>query len=357
MRVLMTPRYVALLAATAFAACSRQVSTTPTPVTTPQSPTAAGSTLGEAEVRRLLGALAHDSMEGRATAARGSERAARFIAAELERAGARPAGDSGYFQRVPVAWVERDGRRRLALLPSLAARDTMALGARANAVNVVGIIEGADPVAREEVVLIGAHYDHVGIRRNESPDSIFNGADDDASGVVAVLAVARALAAGPPPRRTVIVAATTGEEVGLLGTRWYVTNPVRPLQSMVANMEIEMIGRPDSLAGGPGRGWLTGYERSTMGEMFAAAGLPIVPDKRLDQQFFMRSDNIAYARAGIVAHTLSSYNMHSDYHTPRDEVSRVDFAHMTQLVDVAVRAARLLADSPTKPEWKPGGKP
>jgi hypothetical protein len=357
MRVLMSLRYVALLAATAFAACSRQVSTTPTPVTMPQSPTAAGRTLGEAEVRRLLGALAHDSMEGRATATLGSERAARFIAAELERAGVRPAGDSGYFQRVPVAWVERDGRRRLTLLPSLAARDTMALGARANAVNVVGIIEGADPVVREEVVLIGAHYDHVGIRRNESPDSIFNGADDDASGVVAVLAVARALAAGPPPRRTVIVAATTGEEVGLLGTRWYVTTPVRPLQSMVANMEIEMIGRPDSLAGGPGRGWLTGYERSTMGEMFAAAGLPIVPDKRLDQQFFMRSDNIAYARAGIVAHTLSSYNMHSDYHTPRDEVSRVDFAHMTQLVDVAVRAARLLADSPTKPEWKPGGKP
>ncbi len=122
-------------------------------------------------------------------------------------------------------------------------------------------------------------------------------------------------------------------------------------------MEIEMIGRPDSLAGGAGRGWLTGFERSTMGEMFARAGLPIVADRRLDQQFFMRSDNIAYARAGIVAHTLSSYNMHSDYHTPRDEVSRVDFAHMTQLVGVAVRAARLLADSPTEPEWKPGGKP
>ena len=356
MRVL-TPRYVALLAATALAACSRQVTTTSTPAPIAPSPTAAGSTIAETEVRRLLDALAHDSMEGRATATRGSERAARFIAAELERAGVRPAGDSGYFQRVPVAWVERDGRRRLTLLPSLGARDTMALGARGNAVNVIGIIEGADPSVRNEVVLIGAHYDHVGMRRNESPDSIYNGADDDASGVVAVLAVARALAAGPPPRRTVIVAATTGEEVGLLGTRWYVANPVRPLQSMVANMEIEMIGRPDSLAGGPGRAWLTGYERSTMGEMFAAAGLPIVPDKRLDQQFFMRSDNIAYARAGIVAHTLSSYNMHSDYHSPRDEVSRVDFAHMTQLVDVAVQAARLLADSPTKPEWKPGGKP
>src|SRR5688572_21672343 len=277
MRVLISPRYVALLAATAFAACSRQVSTTPTPVTTPQSPTAGASTLGEAEVRRLLGALAHDSMEGRATGRPGSERAARFIAAELERSGVRPAGDSGYFHRVPVAFVERNGRRGLALLPSLAARDTIAPASRAHAVNVLGIIEGSDSAVRNEVVLIGAHYDHVGIRRNESPDSVYNGADDDASGVVAVLAIARALAAGPAPRRTVIVGAMTGEEVGLLGTRWYVEHPVRPLASMVANMEIEMIGRPDSLAGGAGRAWLTGYERSTMGEMFAGAGLPIVP--------------------------------------------------------------------------------
>jgi hypothetical protein len=94
-----------------------------------------------------------------------------------------------------------------------------------------------------------------------------------------------------------------------------------------------------------------------MGDMFAAANLPSVADKRLDQQFFMRSDNIAFARVGIVAHTLSSYNMHEDYHTPRDEVSRVDFPHMTRVIEAAVRAARLLADSPTKPEWKPGGKP
>ena len=296
-------------------------------------------------------------MEGRATGQRGSERAARFIAAELERYGVRPAGDSGYFQRVPVAFVERNGRRALALLPSLAARDTVAAASRANVMNVLGIVEGSDPAVRNEVILIGAHYDHIGMRRNESPDSIYNGADDDASGVVAVLSIARALAAGPPPRRTVIVAAMTGEEVGLLGTRWYVEHPVRPLASMVANLEIEMIGRPDSLAGGTGRGWLTGYERSTMGDMFASAGLPIVADKRLDQQFFTRSDNIAFARAGIVAHTLSSYNMHSDYHTPRDDVSRVDFAHMTQLVNVAVQAARLLADAPTKAEWKPGGKP
>ncbi|HEX6051781.1 MAG TPA: hypothetical protein VFZ21_21080, partial [Gemmatimonadaceae bacterium] len=160
MRALTSPRNNAFIAAVILAACSRQVSTASTPATVPQSRAAAAATLGEAEVRRLLGALAHDSMEGRATATRGSERAARFIAAELERSGVRPAGDSGYFQRVPVAWVERDGRRRLTLLPSLGARDTMAVGARANALNVIGIIEGTDPEVRTEVVLIGAHYDH-----------------------------------------------------------------------------------------------------------------------------------------------------------------------------------------------------
>ena len=128
---------------------------------------------------------------------------------------------------------------------------------------------------------------------------------------------------------------------------------------MTANLEIEMIGRPDSLAGGPGRAWLTGFERSTMGAMFAAAGLPIGPDKRPDEQFFMRSDNIAFARAGVPAHTLSTFNLHTDYHQPSDDVSRVDFAHMTAVIragggsDAAARrwprAAMESGRSPTAP--------
>jgi Zn-dependent M28 family amino/carboxypeptidase len=187
-------------------------------------------------------------------------------------------------------------------------------------------------------------------------DSIYNGADDDASGVVAVLEIARALMAGPPPKRTVVLAAMTGEEVGLLGTRWYIEHPVYPLDAMVANLEIEMIGRPDSLAGGAGKAWLTGYERSTMGDELKAAGVPIVADPRLDQHFFERSDNIAFARAGIPAHTLSTFNLHADYHTVDDEVERVDFAHMTSVIQAGVRAVRLLTDGP-KPEWKPGGRP
>lgn len=312
----------------------------------------------DVRVRELLGALADDSMEGRGTGTRGSARAARYIADQMAAAGLTPAGDSGYFQRVPMALVPRGNPPRMApaLLPSFAALDTIPVERRLTGVNVAGIMRGSDPVLAAEAILVDAHYDHVGIRAAVNGDSIYNGADDDASGTVAVLEIARALSNGPRPKRTIIFLATTGEEVGLLGTRWYIDHPVVPLAQTVANLEIEMIGRPDSLAGGPGRGWLTGYERSTMGDLLAAAGLPIVPDKRPAQQFFMRSDNIAFARRGIVAHTLSSFNMHTDYHRPSDDASKADPVHMAALIDAAAKAVRILADG-SKPEWKPGGKP
>jgi len=319
----------------------------------------------EADVRHLLTALADDSLEGRGTGTAGSAKAARIIADAMQRAGLQPAGDSGYFQRVPVAIVTQSRtlgngtvvtRTRPALFPDFAALDTVPASRRRTAVNVVGILRGSDPVLRDSVIVVDAHYDHLGIGPAVNGDSIYNGADDDASGVVAVLEIAKALAAGPAPKRTVVFVATTGEEVGLLGTRWYIAHPVVPLDRMTANLEIEMIGRPDSLAGGPGHAWLTGFERSTMGSMFTAAGLPIGPDKRPDEQFFMRSDNIAFAQAGIPAHTLSTFNLHSDYHRPSDEVSRIDFAHMTTVIRAAAEATRLLANGPA-PRWNPGGRP
>jgi Zn-dependent M28 family amino/carboxypeptidase len=229
-------------------------------------------------------------------------------------------------------------------------------------VNVIGRLTGSDPVLKDSVVLIDAHFDHIGMARtlvhadSVRRDSIFNGADDDASGVVAVIEIARRLAAGSRPRRTIIFAAMTGEEVGLLGTRWYLEHPVVPMAALVANLEIEMIGRPDSLAGGTDHAWLTGYERSTMGEMFAAKGLPIGPDRRPEQSFFNRSDNIAFARMGIPAHTISSFNLHKDYHQVTDEIGAVDFAHMAAVIDAATGAVDLLANGPT-PTWKPGGRP
>ncbi len=224
--------------------------------------------------------------------------------------------------------------------------------------NVVGIIEGSDPAMRNQVVLVDAHYDHLGIGLPPagSTDSIYNGADDDGSGTTSVIEIARAIKAGKPPKRTLVLIATTGEEVGLLGTNWYIAHPVRPLSQMVANLEIEMMDRPDSLAGGSGHAWLTGFERSTMGDTLAAHGLPIVKDPRPDQNFFGRSDNIAFARMGIPAHTLSSFDLHADYHRSDDDINLANFDHMTGVINAAVSAVRLLADGFT-PQWYPGCKP
>jgi Zn-dependent M28 family amino/carboxypeptidase len=292
-------------------------------------------------------------MAGRMTAAPGSARAAAFIAERMQEAGLVPAGDSGWFQRIPIV-AAPNGRPTLAA--SFAARDTFPAARRLNGVNVVGLLAGSDPALSSEVVLVSAHYDHVGIRQPVNGDSIYNGADDDASGTVAVLEVARRLRAGPAPKRTIVFAAFTGEEVGGLGSRWYLQQPVRPVEQTVANLNIEMIGRPDSLAGGPGKAWLTGYERSNMGEQLKAGGIPVVPDPRPAQNFFQRSDNYSLALRGIVAHTLSTYNLHTDYHRPSDSADRADFAHMAQVIEAATAAVRILSDGP-RPEWKPGGKP
>lgn len=281
----------------------------------------------EIDVRRILSSLAADSMEGRRAGTPGGAKAAAFVAQEMQSIGLVAPDSEGFFQAVPK------------------------LGP-----NVIGVLRGSDPVLRDQIVVIAAHYDHLGIGKSVAGDSINNGADDDASGVTAILEIARALKAGTPPRRTVVFITTTGEEEGILGTQYYVAHPKFPLSQMVAEMEVEMIGRPDSIAGGFGKGWLTGYDRSTMGEMLKSAGVPIVADPYPQMHFFERSDNIVFAKMGIPAHTLSSYNLHNDYHEPSDEVSRIDFAHVTGVIRAGAMAARILADGPA-PTWKPGGQP
>jgi hypothetical protein len=351
----------ALVAGAPFAACA-PAAAPPVPAApgTFGAATAAAARAGDVrveDVRRMLFDLAADTMEGRGTATRGEERAGRYLAARLAEFGVQPAGDSGYFQRVPLAIGERpDGRRRLELLPSWDAHRALPEERRTVARNVIGIIPGSDPLLRDRAIVVGAHYDHLGIGPVVDGDSIYYGADDDASGVVAVLEIGRALAAGPPPRRTVVLFLATGEEVGMLGTRWYLDNPVVPLESTVGGLFVEMIGRPDPLAGGPGRAWLTGFERSTMGEILAEAGVPVIPDPRPEQNFFMRSDNTPFAFRGIPAHVLSSYGMHQEYHTPRDRAELADVEHMTEVIRAAVEAARTLADGPA-PQWNPGGRP
>jgi hypothetical protein len=304
-------------------------------------------------VREIVSALAADSMEGRRTATPGSARAARFLAERMRAYGLEPAGDSGYFQRVAYQVVEGPEGEMLRLAGAPGSDTTH--GEPVADYNLVGLIRGSDPAVRDEAVVLGAHFDHVGIGKPVEGDSIYNGADDDASGVAAVLAAAGALAQSPP-RRTIVVLLTSGEEFGVLGTQSYLERPAVPLESTVADLQVEMVGRPDSLAGGAGRLWLTGFERSTMGAALAEAGLPVVADPRPQFNFFERSDNIVFALRGIPAHTLSSYGLHADYHQPSDEVEGIDFAHLSQAAELVARAARLLADGP-RPEWRPGGRP
>jgi len=230
--------------------------------------------------------------------------------------------------------------------------------------NVVARIPGAGlpgkPEVAEEVVLLSAHYDHLGTRstgKKERSDTIFNGADDNASGCAALLELAQGLASGPQPARTLVLLFTAGEESGGHGSQRYLAAPPHPLAKTVANLNLEMLGRPDDEIGGAGRLWLTGFERSNLGPLLAEGGLPIVADPRLEQRFFQRSDNYAFALEGVVAQTLSSFALHPEYHTARDEADTLDFAHLEAATRVAHEAARLLSDGSLAPAWHEGKRP
>ena len=316
------------------------------------------------DVQRGVDILAADSMEGRMTGSAGQERAARWLEGQYRAIGLLPAGDSGTFrQRIPLAAPvvsaeATPGRRRPSIRPvdSWAAWALMPEQQRMQTSNVAAMIRGSDPALRDEVVLVTAHYDHIGIGNAVNGDSINNGADDDASGNIALIEIAKALKAGPPTKRTILFVSITGEEVGGFGTSWYLRHPLLPLDKTVVDLNIEMIAHPDSLGGGFGKAWVTGYERSTLGDLLADNGIPVVPDPRPGQNFFSRSDNVAFARAGIPAHSISTFNLETPYHNPKDEASTIDAAHMARVIEAITQAVRLLGDG-LKPEWHPGGKP
>lgn len=223
--------------------------------------------------------------------------------------------------------------------------------------NTVGRLTGSDPRRRDEVIVLGAHLDHVGRRENApGDDKIFNGADDDASGTVAVMELASALAAGRRPKRTIVFALFGSEEAGGFGAGYFVDKPVIAHDAMVAQLQFEMLGRADELVP-PQHLWLTGYERSNLGAELAKHGARLVQDPRPDQSFFTRSDNIRFARQGIVAHTVSSFNLHKDYHQASDEVSKIDLAHMTRAIRSMLEPVRWLANSTFKPAWTADGRP
>jgi len=301
------------------------------------------TTVTEQSVRKYMQALAGDEMRGRASASADELEAAKYIAAQLKALKIEPAGDDGgYLQTVKFT------RRRRG------APD--APGTESVTTNVIGIIRGRDATLAKETILLSAHFDHLGVGKEVNGDKIYNGADDDASGVTAVLELAEALGSGPRPKRTVVFVLFGSEEIGGYGARYFQEHPPVPFESFVANLEFEMIGRPDSAVAAKTL-WLTGYERSDLGAQLAAHGARLVADPHPEQHFFQRSDNYVLARKGIIAHTVSSYGLHTDYHQPSDDVAHVDFAHMTEAIASMVEPIKWLVNTDFKPQWKEGGRP
>jgi hypothetical protein len=223
------------------------------------------------------------------------------------------------------------------------------------AFNVVGILPGEGEGAKQAIVL-SAHYDHLGGEKpaaGDTADHINNGADDDASGCTVVLELAGALAHAGKHKHSIVFLLATGEEIGLVGTRYQLEHPAVPLADTLANLNFEMLGRPDPLVGGAGKMWLTGWDESNLGEALAAAGIPVCVDKRPEEHFYERSDNIAYVRKGVVGQTFSTYNLHKDYHTVKDEADAIDFEHLKTCAQTALQAVEFVANGKVVPVFKP----
>jgi hypothetical protein len=300
---------------------------------------ARSSTL-ERNIRAELGFLASDAMQGRGSGSGYERLAAEYIGSQFRQFGLEPAGDK-----------DATGHQSFVQRASLS-------GDNGSTWNAVGLLRGSDRIAAKEAIILSAHLDHLGTTENAGPgtDAIFNGADDDASGCVAVLELARALSAGRRPKRTIYFVCFGSEERGGYGAQYFVAHSPVALNKVVADVTFEMLGRPDSKV--PANTlWLTGYERSTLGPELAKHGALLVADPHPQENFFERSDNYTLALRGVIAHTVSSFGLHSDYHRPSDDISKINFGFMTRAIASLIRPVRWLADSSFKPSWLPGKMP
>jgi hypothetical protein len=208
--------------------------------------------------------------------------------------------------------------------------------------NVVGILPGRDPKRSKENVVFAGHYDHLGILKpTAAGDSIANGADDDASGTTAVVALAEYFKKRNDNARPLIFAAFAAEEVGGFGSQYF-SKQLDP-QQVVAMFNIEMIGKEAKF--GPNTAFITGYERSDFGKLLqsslAGSKFRFEPDPYPEQNLFYRSDNATLARLGVPAHTISTDQIPTDglYHSVDDEVETLNLANMTAVIQAIAQSA------------------
>jgi len=287
--------------------------------------TAARASVRAEDAKRHVTALADDALEGRAAGSRGGRAAGAYLVEEFERIGVDPAGDEGgYYQRF--------GTMR----------------------NVLGMLRGSDPEASQEIVVVGAHYDHVGYGTSSNSYGptgyIHNGADDNASGVAGLLEVAEACTLLPQrPRRTIVFACWDGEEVNLLGSRHFVRERPKALahHTVAFSLNLDMIGRLREQR-------LEVYgSRSAVGlrRCVVQANLPTSLQLVLSWEYSEDSDHYPFLAAGIPT-LMFHTGLHEEYHRPSDDTHLVNFAGIEPVARLALETLLAVADTREAPAFR-----
>ena len=309
------------------------------------------------DLEKHLTILASDSLEGRETGKKGQKMAADYIMNHFINIGVPPYKGNKYYQKFKV----KSGRHICkcedcdnGFVKQLFGKKKMIKGE-----NVLAFIEGTD--LKEEIVVITAHYDHLGIHEN----IVFNGADDDGSGTVAAMEIAEAFMIakkeGNGPRRSILVMTVSGEEKGLLGSKYYTDNPIYPLENTVANLNIDMIGRVDDWHENGDYVYLIGSDMLSMdlhnlseevNKKYIGTNLDYRFNSEDDpNQYYYRSDHYNFAKNNIPV--IFYFNgVHEDYHKKTDTVEKIDFEKLQRISrlifltawEIANREERIVLD-------------
>jgi Zn-dependent M28 family amino/carboxypeptidase len=306
------------------------------------------SSITASELEKHLYIVAADSMQGRDTGSEGQKKAGRYLIAEYQKMGISfPKEATSFYQKVPAAFMKRS----YSPTPS-------------DSENIWTIVEGTEKP--EEIVVISAHYDHVGTKNVE----IYNGADDDGSGTVALLEIAQAFQQakneGNGPKRSILFLHVTGEEKGLHGSRYYAENPLFPLKNTIANINIDMIGRRDDLHKDSNNYvYVIGSDRlSTDLHKINEEANTKYTNLDLDYKYndindperiYYRSDHYNFAKNGIPA--IFFFNgVHDDYHLPTDTPDKIEYDALAKRTQLAFATAWELANRAERPVVDRDGK-
>ena len=297
--------------------------------------------------------LASDSLEGRETGKPGQKMAAAYIANHFKEIGIPPYKRKTYFQKFKVKskrHVCKCDDCDLTFFKRVFKSNQIIRGE-----NVLGFIEGSD--LKEELIIITAHYDHLG----KHDSLIFNGADDDASGVAGAMEIAEAFMLakkdGKGPRRSILIMPVSGEEKGLLGSKYYTDNPVYPLNNTIANLNIDMIGRLDDWHSTGNYVYLIGsdrlsYDLHNINEEVNTKYTKLELDYKYNDEedpnrYYYRSDHYNFAKNNIPV--IFYFNgVHEDYHRPSDTIEKLDFSKIKTISKLVFLTAWELANREEK---------